>query len=91
MENQTSKSNRHLLIMVLGCAIPMAAVVAIFVLGIPLSQLTVFALVLLCPLSHLLMMRGGMHQHGGAAQGTTNQAAGTGDAASSPGKQPACH
>ncbi len=91
MENQTSNSSRHLWIMVLCCVIPMAAVAAIFVFGIPLSQLAVYALILLCPLSHILMMRFMGHEHGGTLQGTTGPAASAGEATSSQTKQPACH
>lgn len=44
------------------CMAPIAAIVAVTVFQVPLSSMLLFGLVLLCPLSHLLMMRG--HGHG---------------------------
>ncbi len=55
--------NRHLL-MVLCCLIPLAALGAIFLLRVPASSALVFALILLCPLSHLLLMGPAGHEHG---------------------------
>lgn len=57
--------NRHLWLMVLCCLIPLAALGAIFLLGVPASNALVFALILLCPLSHLLLMGRAGHEHGG--------------------------
>lgn len=54
---------RHLILMILGCALPIAALAAVFLLQIELSTPLLFALVLLCPLSHLLML--GEHTRGG--------------------------
>ncbi|TKJ29585.1 MAG: hypothetical protein CEE40_07955 [Chloroflexi bacterium B3_Chlor] len=51
------------MITVLCSLLPLAAIVAIWVLGVPLDSVLLFAIVLLCPLGHLLMMRGG-HQQG---------------------------
>jgi uncharacterized membrane protein len=60
-------SNKHLLIMLLCCLIPIIAFVAVSFLGVPLSTLAYFALFLLCPLGHFFMMRRmgreGGHQH----------------------------
>ncbi|MDI6772941.1 MAG: DUF2933 domain-containing protein [bacterium] len=44
------------------CLAPIAALVPTFAFGIPISSVLVWALILLCPLSHLLHRHGG---HGG--------------------------
>ena len=53
---------RHALILLLCCLLSVAAIAAIWVSGISLNGALLFAMVLLCPVGHLLMMRGG-HQH----------------------------
>ena len=50
-----------LLLMVLGCALPIVALAAVLLFQLQLSGAVLFAIVLLCPLSHLLML-GGMGQ-----------------------------
>ncbi|MGE5619195.1 MAG: DUF2933 domain-containing protein [Sphingomonadaceae bacterium] len=50
--------NRHMMIMLLCCLIPMVAVFAVTILNIPLSSLATYALVALCPLLHIFMMKG---------------------------------
>ena len=78
MENHAFHGSRHLWIMVLCCLIPVAALTAIFALKIPVSQVLTFGLILLCPLSHFLLM-GLMgrdrHEHGEATRSTANTAA----------------
>jgi uncharacterized membrane protein len=59
---------KHWWIMILCCLIPIVAVAAISVLGVPGNSVLYFGLFLLCPLLHLVMMRGmmspqGEHQH----------------------------
>ena len=65
MEQSTSRMSRHMWLMVLCCLIPLAAFAAIFVFKVPVSQTLRFGLILLCPLSHVLMMAfmGRGHQH----------------------------
>jgi len=58
------KGNHHLWIMLLCCLIPVAALGAIFLFGIPVSGVLLVGLFLLCPLLHLLMMGAGRHAHG---------------------------
>ena len=49
--------NNHALAMILCCGIPIVGVMAITFLGI-LGSWGYYALLLICPLGHLLMMRG---------------------------------
>jgi hypothetical protein len=50
-------NSRHTLIMLVCCLIPLAAFAALFVFNVPVDNVLLFTLVLLCPLSHLLMMK----------------------------------
>jgi len=58
--------NRHMWIMLLCCLIPLIGLGAIFGLGIPASNVLLFGMILLCPLSHLLLMGLGGRKHGEA-------------------------
>ena len=70
-----SMSGKHALIMALCCLFPLAAIFLVSVLGIPLSSLGTVALVLLCPLLHVFMMRGmGGHSHGSQGQPSCHDA-----------------
>ncbi len=48
---------KHMLVMLLCCLAPILAISALFLLQVPISTLLLLALVMICPLSHLLMMR----------------------------------
>ena len=64
MNEQKNKiSKKHLILMILGCLVPMGVFFVLFTLGIPLNKLFFFALLLLCPLSHIFMMIS-MKHHG---------------------------
>jgi len=59
-------SKKHMLIMVACCLIPIAALAAITVFKIPVSTVIYGVILLVCPLSHLLMMKfmgGHDHEH----------------------------
>lgn len=64
MENKPSVGfSRHALLMILCCAIPLALVAAVAVLRIDLGSFGYWAILLLCPLLHVFLMRG-MHSGG---------------------------
>lgn len=60
-------SSKHFLTLIACCLIPAAALTAIFVFKVPVNNVLTFGLVLLCPLSHVLMMKymmpGHKHDH----------------------------
>ncbi len=68
LHNHTSSNPGHRWwLHVLICLAPVVAIAAIWLFQVPLSDVLLITLVLVCPLSHLLMMRHGSHTHQGAA------------------------
>lgn len=57
-------TRKHLILMLLGCGLPIVVLAAVFLFQVKLSTPALFALLLLCPLSHLLMLgRHGLGEH----------------------------
>src|SRR5512146_627313 len=63
-------SKKHTILMLLCCVVGMGAAAAIFFFGIPVNRVFTTLLILLCPLSHLFMMKFMMKGHG---HGTNDQ------------------
>ena len=51
-------TRKHLILMAVGCLLPIIALAAIYLFQIQVSTVLLFGLFLLCPALHLFMMRG---------------------------------
>lgn len=61
-------SKKHMLLMLACCLIPLSALALISVFNIPANSVLPLGMILLCPLLHLVMMRGMMGGHGHHAE-----------------------
>ena len=63
----------HIWMMLACCLIPIAGLAAVYLFNIPVSKVIFAGLMLICPLSHLLMMKFMGHEHGSSEQHTEHQ------------------
>jgi hypothetical protein len=60
-------NNRHVTLMLLGCLAVLAGIAAVTLLDVPFNTVLWAGLILICPLSHLVMMKYISHGHGQAS------------------------
>lgn len=65
--------SKHFWLMLLCCLIPLVGIGVALIFGVSLGIWSIVALLLICPLSHILLMRGMGHEshHSGTASGKT--------------------
>lgn len=63
----------HMWLMLLCCLIPVIGLTAVYLFRVPLTSVLLYGMVLLCPVSHLLMMKYMSHDHSEAQNDLSRQ------------------
>ncbi len=63
-------NNKHLVLMLACCLVPVAGLAAIFLWDVPVNSVVLVGLALFCPLAHLLMLKFMPREHGVPEPGT---------------------
>ena len=63
----------HMYLMLLCCLVPVVGLILVYFFKVPLNNLLFYGMILICPLSHLLMMRFMGHDHSSNDQHADHQ------------------